>query len=68
MSSRDRIWLRVTAGWTFFVWLVFVRNLLGNDEHSLGFKAVHMTLAVVSIALGVVIWRVASRNKTAVRS
>jgi hypothetical protein len=68
MSSRDRIWLRVAAVWTFFVWVVFVRNLIGNDEHSFGFKAVHMTLAVVSIALGAIVWRVASRNKAAVRS
>ena len=68
MSSRDRIWLRVAAVWTFFVWAVFVRNLLGDSDHSFGFKAVHTVLAVISIGLGVAVWRVASRNKTEVRS
>ena len=68
MSSRDRIWLRVAAGWTFFVWAVFVRNLLGDSDHSFGFKAVHTALAVISISLGVVVWRVATRAKEKVRS
>jgi len=68
MSSRDRIWLRVTVGWTLFVWLVFTRNILGDPDHSFGFKAVHVTLAVISIVLAVGVWIVASRNKAEVRS
>ena len=67
MSSRDRIWLRVAAGWTFFVWLVFTRNIVGDPKHSFGFKAVHVALAVVSIALGAVVWAVASRGKARAR-
>jgi hypothetical protein len=62
MSRRDTLILRGTSLWTFFIWGVFVRNLLGDDSRGAGFKAVHLTLAVVSVALAVAIWRVATRN------
>jgi hypothetical protein len=64
MSFRDRLWLRVTVGWTFFVWLVFTRNIVGDPKHSFGFKAVHVTLAIISIALAIGVWVVASRART----
>jgi len=67
MSSRDRLWLRVTVGWTLFVWLVFTKNIVGDPKHSFGFKAVHVALAVVSIVLAFGVWAVASRNRTEVR-
>jgi len=67
MSSRDRLWLRVTVGWTLFVWLVFTKNIVGDPKHSFGFKAVHVGLAVVSIVLAIGVWAVASRNRTEVR-
>lgn len=67
MSSRDRLWLRVTVGWTLFVWLVFTKNIVGDPKHSFGFKAVHVALAVVSIVLAAGVWAVASRNRTEVR-
>ncbi len=62
MSRRDIVLLRATALWTFLIWAVFVRNLLRDDTRNAGFKAVHLTLAVVSVALAVGIWRVASRG------
>lgn len=61
MARRDALILRITAVWTLFIWAVFVRNLIGDDEHSTGFKVVHLTLAVVSIGLAVAIWRVSTR-------
>ena len=67
MSSRDRLWLRVTVGWTLFVWLVFTKNIVGDPKHSFGFKAVHVALAIVSIVLAIGVWAVASRNRTGVR-
>ena len=67
MSSRDRLWLRVTVGWTLFVWLVFTKNIVGDPKHSFGFKAVHVTLAIVSIILAIGVWAVSSRNRTEVR-
>lgn len=61
MSRRDTLLLRATSAWTLLIWAVFVKNQIGSDE-TFGFKAVHLTLAVVSMALAVVVWRVASRN------
>jgi len=63
MSSRDRTWLRVTVGWTLFVWLVFTRNIVSDPKHSFGFKAVHAVLAVISIVLAIGVWGVASRGR-----
>ncbi|MFN2503036.1 MAG: hypothetical protein ABR540_02185 [Acidimicrobiales bacterium] len=62
MSRRDVRILRLAALWTFFIWAVFVRNLLGDETRAVGFKMVHLTLAVVSVAFGVAIWRVATRS------
>jgi len=67
MSTRDRLWLRVTVGWTLFVWLVFTKNIVGDPKHSFGFKAVHVVLAIVSIVLAIGVWAVSSRNRTEVR-
>ena len=61
MSRRDVLLLRAASLWTFFVWGVFVRNLVGNDEEGFAFKAVHLTLAVISVAFAVGIWRAASK-------
>ena len=67
MSSRDRLWLRVTVGWTLFVWLVFTKNIVGDPKHSFGFKAVHVALAVVSIVLAIGVWAISSRGRERVR-
>ena len=61
MARRDALILRITAVWTFFVWAVFVRNLIGDTEHSTGFKVVHLTLALVSVGLAVAVWRVSTK-------
>ena len=63
MTRTESLILRSAAVWTVFVWSVFVRNLIGDDEHSTGFKVVHLTLAVVSIGFAVAIWRVATRSR-----
>lgn len=61
MSRRDALILRITAVWTFFIWAVFVRNLIRDGERSIGFKVVHLTLAAVSVGLAIAIWRVATK-------
>lgn len=61
MSRRDVLLLRAASLWTFFVWGVFVRNLLKDGDRAVGFKVVHVTLAVVSVAFAVGMWRVASK-------
>jgi len=62
MSRRDVLLLRVAAVWTVVIWSVFVKNQVGDGTTSVGFKVVHLTLAVVSVAFAVAIWRVASRS------
>ncbi len=62
MRRRDAIILRAAAGWTLFIWVTRIRNILGDESRSAGFKAVHVALAVVSVAFAVAIWRVASRG------
>lgn len=62
MSRRDSLILRAAAVWTFLIWAVFVRNLLGDETRETGFKVVHLTLAVVSVVFAAAIWRIATRN------
>ena len=63
MSRRDAIVLRAFAGWTVYVWVTRMWNILREDEHSAGFKAVHLALAVVSVAFAVAAWSIVSRNR-----
>ncbi len=44
------MFLYAFAGWTLFVWVVFIRNISKDHTHTTGFKVVHITLAVISIA------------------
>ncbi len=61
MRARDGLILRAAAIWTVWVWGTRIWNIVGDDDRSAGFKAVHTVLAVVSIAFAVAIWRVAAR-------
>lgn len=61
MARRDSLVLRVFAGWTVFVWAVLVRNMLKDSTHTIGFRVVHIGLAVVSITLAVLAWGVSTR-------
>lgn len=63
MSKRDAVVLRVAAGWTVFVWVTFIRNMLKDHTHSTGFKVVHITLAVVSLGFAAALWMIAARNR-----
>ncbi|GAC1593225.1 MAG: hypothetical protein NVS3B21_14000 [Acidimicrobiales bacterium] len=66
MTRRSAMFLRVFAGWTVFVWAVFIRNIAKDHVHSVGFKTVHITLAVISLAFaaGCVLVVSASRRAT----
>lgn len=64
MSRRDALILRAFAGWTVYVWVTRMWNIVRDDEHGFGFKAVHMVLAVVSVAFAVAAWSIVSRNRT----
>ncbi len=63
MSRRDNLLLRLTSAWTVLIWAVFVKNQVGDDTTSTGFKVVHLTLAAVSIVLALLVWGVARRNQ-----
>jgi flagellar biosynthesis regulator FlaF len=62
MRWRDGMVLRAAALWTAFVWITFINNI-ASDDHSTGFKVVHITLAVISIGFAVLIWRIAGRAR-----
>ena len=63
MTRTDALILRTAAAWTIFIWVTRIRNILGDDTRSTGFKAVHSVLALVSVAFAVAILGVASRNR-----
>lgn len=63
MSRTDALILRSAAVWTVFIWATRIKNILGDDTRSFGFKAVHTALAIVSVVFAVAIWRVASRSR-----
>src|SRR5205809_157835 len=60
MSFRDALLLRAAAIWTVIVWATFVRNIVTDNDHSTGFKAVHVLLAIVSVIFALAIWAVAT--------
>lgn len=63
MSRRDAFVLRAFAGWTVYVWVTRMWNIVRDDERELAFKAVHMVLALVSVAFAVAAWSIVSRNR-----
>lgn len=63
MTRAETIILRSAAVWTVFIWGTRIRNILGDETRSTGFKAVHSALAVVSVAFAAAIWVVASRSR-----
>lgn len=67
MSRVDALILRTAAVWTIFIWVTRIRNILGDEAHSTGFKVVHSLLALVSVAFAVAILGVASRNRRRAR-
>lgn len=67
MSRTDALILRTAAAWTVFIWVTRIRNILGDDTRSTGFKAVHSVLALVSVAFAIAILGVASRNRRRAR-
>ncbi len=67
VSRTEALILRTAAAWTIFIWVTRIRNILGDDTRSTGFKAVHSVLALVSVAFAIAILGVASRNRRRAR-
>lgn len=67
VTRTDALILRAAAAWTIVVWVTRIRNILGDDGHSAGFKVVHSLLALVSVAFAIAILGIASRNRRRAR-
>ena len=63
MTARQRLVLKAFAAWTVWVWGTRIWNIVGDDARSAGFKAVHVVLALVSIAFAVATWTIAARSR-----
>jgi hypothetical protein len=63
MSTGEALVLRAFAIWTVYVWGTRIGNVVGDESRSFGFKAVHVALALVSVAFAVAAWVVVSRNR-----
>lgn len=65
MSKRDALLLRAFAGWTILIWATRILNVVGDSDpdHGFGFKAVHVVLAAVSVALAVTALGVVARAR-----
>jgi hypothetical protein len=61
ISRRVVVGLVAFAAWTVFVWGTRIRNILGDDSRSVGFKVVHAALALISVGFAawtlVALWR-----------
>lgn len=61
VNRREALVVRVFAAWTVWVWATRIWNVLGDDDRGVGFKLVHVGLALVSVALAVVTWGIVRR-------
>jgi hypothetical protein len=62
MTKRTAWVLLAAAGWTFFIWITRIGNILGDDSRSTGFKVVHVVLALISVGFAVAITVIAVRG------
>ena len=56
------------AGWTLFVWVTRIWNILGDDERTAGFKVVHSVIALISVGLAVAALVAVRREVSAART
>ncbi len=63
MTRTQAIVLRTAAGWTFYIWMTRIWNIVQDPGHSTGFKVVHSALALVSVAFAVAILVITSKNR-----
>jgi hypothetical protein len=63
VTRRSAAYLYVFAGWTVFVWVVFIKNITKAHQFSSGFKAIHITLAIISIVFAAGCFYVVGRTR-----
>ena len=62
MTKGQANFLRAFAVWTVFVWGTRIKNVFDGDR-SWQFIAVHVALALVSVAFALGTWRVVTQNR-----
>ncbi len=67
MPRSHALVLRAFAVWTVYVWGTRIWNVVGDEGRGLAFKAVHVVLALVSVAFAVATWVIVSRNRRRAR-
>lgn len=63
MRRRDAMVVRAFCVWTVLIWATRIGNVLGDDARDVAFKAVHVVLALVSVALAVLSWGAVARAR-----
>ena len=63
MSRNHALVPRAFAVWTVYVWGTRIWNVVSDDTRDFAFKAVHVVLALVSVAFAVATWVIVSRNR-----
>ncbi|MGH9298246.1 MAG: hypothetical protein ACRDZP_09790, partial [Acidimicrobiales bacterium] len=63
MSRSAANLLRASSIWAVWVWAVLIRNMLEDHSHAWSFRALHIGLAVVSIAFAGATWVIAHRAR-----
>ncbi|MEY2425779.1 MAG: hypothetical protein QOI61_1351 [Actinomycetota bacterium] len=62
MQLRNAVFLRAFAVWTIFVWVTRIKNVFDQDR-GFGFIAVHLALALISVAFAVGTFAVVRRER-----
>ena len=62
MRFRSAVFLRSFAVWTIFVWVTRIKNVFDQDR-GFGFVAVHVGLALVSVAFAAGTFAVVRRER-----
>jgi predicted branched-subunit amino acid permease len=63
MTRSEALVIRAFAVWTVWVWGTRIGNVIGDDDRSFAFKAVHVTLAAVSVLFAIAAWVVVRRGR-----
>ncbi|HUY07408.1 MAG TPA: hypothetical protein VMU99_09130 [Acidimicrobiales bacterium] len=65
MDLKSATVLRASVIWAVWVWAVLVKNMLTDHTHGIGFRLVHIVLAVISIGFAIVTWIIVRRQRRA---
>lgn len=63
MTRRQALILKVSVIWTIWVWLVLIRNMITTPGLALAFRAVHISLAVISLVFAGITWGIVVSNR-----